>query len=225
MTSLHDHTALELHQLLQRGEVSPVELTGHYLARIERLNPEVGAFATVTPEAALERARHVEESADRGPLWGMPVADKDLNRRAGVPAGFGSRVFAGFVPDASDELVQAVDTAGAVSLGKTPTPESGLPSYTEGVGTPTRNPWDSTLGAGGSSGGAAAAVASECCPSRPAPTAAARSASPRPRADSWASSPAAAGCRRAPGSQASRVSASPGRSPARSPMPPCSSTD
>ena len=53
MTSLHDHTALELHQMLQRGDVSPVELAEHYLARIERLNPEVGAFATVTPEAAL----------------------------------------------------------------------------------------------------------------------------------------------------------------------------
>ncbi|SIO18986.1 amidase [Agromyces cerinus] len=169
MTSLHDHTALELHQMLQRGDVSPVELTEHYLARVERLNPEVGAFATVTPEAALERARHVTAEVPKtAPLWGLPLADKDLHLRAGVPARFGSRVFTDFVPDASDELVQAVDTAGAISLGKSQTPEFGLPSYTEGVGTiPTRNPWDLALGAGGSSGGAAAAVASGMLPFAP----------------------------------------------------------
>lgn len=169
MTSLHDHTALELHQMLQRGDVSPAELTEHYLARIERLDPEVGAFATVTPEAALERARHVTADVPKtAPLWGLPLADKDLHLRAGVPARFGSRVFTDFVPDASDELVQAVDAAGAVSLGKSQTPEFGLPSYTEGVGTtPTRNPWDLALGAGGSSGGAAAAVASGMLPFAP----------------------------------------------------------
>ena len=164
MSELHEYTALELHQLLQRREVSPVELAQHYLDRIERLDPGVGAFATVTPEAALERARHVEEQVPTAaPLWGLPLADKDLHRRAGVPARFGSRAFADFVPDESDELVRAVDDAGAVSLGKTATPEFGLPSYTEGlVGPPTRNPWDPALGAGGSSGGAAAAVGARC---------------------------------------------------------------
>ena len=87
MTELHEYTALQLHQLLQRREVSPVELTRHYLERIERLDGEVGAFATVTPDAALARARHVEEHVPTAaPLWGMPVADKDLNRRAGTPA-------------------------------------------------------------------------------------------------------------------------------------------
>ncbi|MFE6257100.1 amidase [Agromyces sp. NPDC057865] len=169
MSELHEYTALELHQLLQRREVSPVELAQHYLDRIERLDPGIGAFATVTPEAALERARHVEEHVPTAaPLWGLPLADKDLHRRAGVPARFGSRAFADFVPDESDELVRAVDDAGAVSLGKTATPEFGLPSYTEGlVGPPTRNPWDPALGAGGSSGGAAAAVAAGMLPFAP----------------------------------------------------------
>jgi amidase len=169
MSELHEYTALELHQLLQRREVSPVELAQHYLDRIERLDPGIGAFATVTPEAALERARHVEAHVPTAaPLWGLPLADKDLHRRAGVPARFGSRAFADFVPDDSDELVQAVDAAGAVSLGKTATPEFGLPSYTEGlVGPPTRNPWDPALGAGGSSGGAAAAVAAGMLPFAP----------------------------------------------------------
>lgn len=169
MTALHEHTALELHQLLQRGETSPVEVARHYLDRIARLDARVGAFATVTPDAAIDRARHVERAVPKAaPLWGMPLADKDLHLRAGVPARFGSRAFTDFVPDDSDELVRAVDAAGAVSLGKSATPEFGLPSYTEGLaGPPTRNPWDLGLGAGGSSGGAAAAVASGMLPFAP----------------------------------------------------------
>ncbi len=169
MTELHEYTALELHQLLQRRQVSPVELTRHYLDRIEHLDGEIGAFAEVTPDAAIARARHVEEHVPTAaPLWGLPLADKDLHRRAGVPARFGSRAFTDFVPDESDELVLAVDAAGAVSLGKSATPEFGLPSYTEGLaGPPTRNPWNPTLGAGGSSGGAAAAVASGMLPFAP----------------------------------------------------------
>lgn len=169
MTELHEYTALELHQLLQRREVSPVEVAGHYLDRIERLDGAIGAFAEVTRDAALDRARFVAEHVPTAaPLWGMPLADKDLHRRAGVPARFGSRAFTDFVPDESDELVRAVDDAGAVSLGKSATPEFGLPSYTEGlVGPPTRNPWDLSRGAGGSSGGAAAAVASGMLPFAP----------------------------------------------------------
>ena len=169
MTELHEYTALELHQLLQRRQVGPVELAEHFLDRIARLDGDIGAFATVTPEAAIARARHVEAHVPTAaPLWGMPLADKDLHRRAGVPARFGSRAFTDFVPDDSDELVLAVDAAGAVSLGKSATPEFGLPSYTEGLaGPPTRNPWDPSLGAGGSSGGAAAAVASGMLPFAP----------------------------------------------------------
>jgi amidase len=98
----------------------------------------------------------------------MPLADKDLHPRAGVPTAFGSRVHAGNVPGESDDLVAALDAAGAVSLGKTATPEFGLPSYTEPLaGRPARNPWDLALGAGGSSGGAAAAVAAGLLPFAP----------------------------------------------------------
>lgn len=167
--ALHEYTALELHQLLQRGDVSPVEATAHFLERIERLDPVVGAFAHVTPESALERARAVERDVPRAaPLWGMPLADKDLHPRAGVPTAFGSRAHAGNVPEASDDLVDALDAAGAVSLGKTATPEFGLPSYTEPLaGRPARNPWNLELGAGGSSGGAAAAVAAGLLPFAP----------------------------------------------------------
>jgi amidase len=176
MAELHELTALEQWQALQRSEVSPTELAEHYLRRIDALNPALGAFVTVTTDAALRTALHVESAVPRtAPLWGLPFGDKDLQLRAGVPAKHGSRLMADFVPDESDELVQALDDAGGVSLGKTNTPEFGLPSYTESLAAPpARNPWDPSLGAGGSSGGAAPQ----------APTAAARFVFP-PRHVGW----------------------------------------
>jgi amidase len=169
MADLHELTALALWQELQSGRVSPRELAAHYLDRIERLNPRLGAFVTVTRERALERADEVAERVPRtAPLWGLPFGDKDLRMRAGVPAGFGSRSMAGFIPDTDDEIVETLDAAGAVSLGKTNAPEFGLPAYTESLAAPpARNPWNPELGAGGSSGGAAAAVASGMLPFAP----------------------------------------------------------
>ncbi|MGO4299293.1 amidase [Leifsonia sp. RAF41] len=169
MADLHELTALELWQELKAGRVSPRELTSHYLDRIERLNPQLGAFVTVTRDEALRRADHVAEHVPKtAPLWGLPSGDKDLWMRAGVPTGFGSRAMAGFVPEESDEIVETLDAAGAVSLGKTNAPEFGLPAYTESLAAPpARNPWNPELGAGGSSGGAAVAVASGMLPFAP----------------------------------------------------------
>jgi amidase len=169
MADLHELTALAQWNLLQRGEVTPLELADHYLGRIEVLNPRVGAFVTVTPDAARERAAQVQASVPRSaPLWGLPFGDKDLWRRAGVPAGFGSRLLADYVPEETDEIVEDLDAAGAVSLGKTGAPEFGLPSYTETlIAPPVRTPWNLDLGAGGSSGGAAAAVAAGMLPFAP----------------------------------------------------------
>lgn len=169
MAELHELTALELWQELQMGRVSPRDVTAHYLDRIERLNPRLGAFVTVTGEQALARADEIAASVPKtAPLWGLPFGDKDLWHRAGVPTGFGSRVMAGFVPDTSDEIVETLDAAGAVSLGKTNAPEFGLPAYTESLAAPpARNPWDPERGSGGSSGGAAVAVASGMLPFAP----------------------------------------------------------
>jgi amidase len=169
MADLFELTALDHLRALQRGDISPVELTEHYLDRIDRLNPGLGAFVTVTAEAAVERARFVETRvAKTAPLWGLPFGDKDLQLRAGVPARLGSRLMRDNVPEASDLLVQALDTAGGVSLGKTNTPEFGLPAYTESLAAPpARNPWNRELGAGGSSGGAAVAVAARMLPFAP----------------------------------------------------------
>jgi amidase len=166
---LHHLSAQEQWDWLHRGEITPTELVTHYLARIDRLNGELGAFTTVTADAALERAGAL---ADLVPttraLWGLPLGDKDLVRRAGVRTTFGSRLFADFVPDRSDELVEVLDAAGAISLGKTNAPEFGMPSYTESlVAPPARNPWNLALGAGGSSGGAAVAVSAGLLPVAP----------------------------------------------------------
>ena len=169
MTEIHELTALEQYRFLQRRQLSVREVTDHYLERIERLNPSLGALYTVTPEAARARADELDASDDRtAPLWGLAVGDKDLQRRAGVRTTFGSRLFEHFVPEESDELPLQLDAAGAVSLGKTATPEFGLPSYTETlIAPPARDPYDLALGAGGSSGGAAVAVAAGLLPFAP----------------------------------------------------------
>jgi len=169
MFELHHLTAQEQADWLRRGDVSPTELATHYLERIARLDGDFGAFTTVTPERALERAAHVESSVSRAvALWGIPLGDKDLSARAGVRTTYGSRLFENFVPTESDEIVTVLDDAGGVSLGKTNAPEFGMPSYTESlVAPPARNPYDTTLGAGGSSGGAAVAVAAGLLPVAP----------------------------------------------------------
>ncbi|MDO8150376.1 amidase [Isoptericola sp. b408] len=166
MDALHEQTALELRDRLRAGELTPGEVTDHFLARIAARNDELGAFARVTPERARERATQLGPPS--GPLWGMPTADKDLWNRAGVPTGFGTRAMEGFVPEESDDVVLDLDAAGIVSLGKTATPELGFPAYTEPLAGPVaRNPWDLARGAGGSSGGAAVAVAAGLLPFAP----------------------------------------------------------
>jgi amidase len=164
MSELHDLTALEQGAAIRSGEVSSSELVEHYLARIGRLGEELGAFVTVTGERARGLAGSAAYVSD-GPLAGVPTAIKDLNNTHGVPTTFGSPVFADFVPDFDDEVVQRIEAAGMVSLGKTSTPEFGSPCYTEPEGAPPAvTPWDTTRMAGGSSGGAASAVAAGLVP-------------------------------------------------------------
>lgn len=162
MAELHDLTALEQGALVASGEISSRELTEHYLERAVRLD-DVGAFVTLTPDMARERAASLPEGT--GPLHGVPTAIKDLNLTAGVPTAFGSPAFADFVPEVSDAVTLAIEAAGMVSIGKTSTPELGSPCYTEPEGFPAAvTPWDRTRMAGGSSGGAAAAVAAGLVP-------------------------------------------------------------
>ena len=171
MSELHDFSALEQAAAVRRREVSPVELVRHYLERIEHLDPVVGAFVTVTADAALEQARAAETVAAGvsgealAPLHGVPTAIKDLNLVAGQPLTLGSKAFEGTVAPVDDFVVTLLRQAGTISLGKTNTPEFGLACYTApDVAPPARTPWDTSRGAGGSSGGAAAAVAAGLVP-------------------------------------------------------------
>ncbi|HVQ90616.1 MAG TPA: amidase [Mycobacteriales bacterium] len=169
MTQLHDLSALEQAAAIRTGEVSPVELVDHYLGRIEAHSAALGAFVTVTDEAARAEAKAAEQAVTAGatlpPLHGVPTAVKDLNLTAGVRTTLGSRLYADFVPPMDDHVVTLLRGAGTISLGKTNTPEFGLPCYTEnGVAPPARTPWDETRSAGGSSGGAAAAVSAGLVP-------------------------------------------------------------
>lgn len=168
MSELHHLTALEQVDGMRRGDFSSIELVEHYLARIDRWNDRLGAFAEVTPDDARERAALMPELSQALPIWGLPFADKDLVPRAGVPTRYGSRAFADFVPESSDEFAMALDDAGGVSLGKTATPEFGMTSTTEPMAGPVaRNPYDLSRSPGGSSGGAAIAVSAGLLPFAP----------------------------------------------------------
>ena len=169
MFELHHLTALEQGEWLRRGRVTPRELVEHYLGRIERHNAALGALTVVEGERALARAEALTTLDARfAPLWGIPIADKELVQRAGQRTTFGSRLRVDHIATTDDELVHHFDAAGAISLGATAAPEFGLSSYTESlVSPPARNPYDLGRGAGGSSGGAAAAVAAGLLPVAP----------------------------------------------------------
>ena len=172
MTQIHDLTALEMAAAIRAGELSPVAVTDHYLSRIEEKNPAVGAYFTVAAEQAREQARRAEkavaDAAEPGllpPLTGVPIPIKDLNMAAGLRHTYGSVVFADNVAAEDDNVTARIRAAGAIIIGKTATPEFGLPCYTETeVGPPARTPWDLSRSAGGSSGGAGAAVAAGLAP-------------------------------------------------------------
>lgn len=155
-------------QAVQKKEVSPVELTQACLARIERLNPILNAFITVTAESALEEARTTEAEIERGewkgPLHGIPLAIKDLAQTAGVRTTAASAVLEQFVPSEDAEVVRRLRKAGAILLGKLNLHEFAYGgSGIIGHFGPARNPWNTAHITGGSSSGSAAAVAAGLC--------------------------------------------------------------
>ncbi len=156
----------EAAELVRRKKISPVELTQACLARIERVNPRLNTFITLTAESALAEAREAESDIQRGrwrgPLHGIPVALKDLFDTAGVKTTAASAVFKDRVPTEDAEVVRRLKAAGAVLLGKNNMHEFafGGTSVVTHFG-PVHNPWEPGRIAGGSSGGSAAGVAAE----------------------------------------------------------------
>src|SRR5215510_2816777 len=157
-------TAIELARRIRTKELSCREILEAHLAQIERVNPKVNAIVTFLPEQAREKARAADEALTRGietgPLYGLPIAHKDLVLTKGIRTTHGSPIFKDFIPNQDEIIVERLRQAGAITIGKTNTPEFGAGSqtYNEVFGE-TLNPYDLSKTCGGSSGGAAVALA------------------------------------------------------------------
>ncbi|MEW8232208.1 MAG: Asp-tRNA(Asn)/Glu-tRNA(Gln) amidotransferase subunit GatA [Candidatus Thiodiazotropha endolucinida] len=160
---MHSKTIAELGAAMQAGEFSSVELTRHFIERIERLNGDLNALITPTPDQALaeaEAADRVIRSGQAGPLTGIPLVQKDIFCTQGVKTSCGSRMLDSFISPYDATVVERLKQAGTVSLGKANMDEFAMGSSNEtSYYGPVRNPWDQNRVPGGSSGGSAAAVA------------------------------------------------------------------
>jgi aspartyl-tRNA(Asn)/glutamyl-tRNA(Gln) amidotransferase subunit A len=164
-------TSLKLYQaaeLLEKREISPVELTRTHLDRIQKFDQLLNSFITVTPELALEQARKAEGEIQRGeykgPLHGIPLGLKDLYETKGIRTTAGSSFFSEYIPEADATVVQKLKKAGAVILGKLNMHEIALGVTNENPHFgDCCNPWDLKCISGGSSGGNAAALAAGLC--------------------------------------------------------------
>jgi len=157
-------SATELSKLIRSKKISVQQVIRTHLDQIERLNPTLNAIVTLTAESAMAEAliadQKIQENTNVGLLHGLPVAHKDLLLTRGVRTTFGSLAFKDFVPEVDSLPVERLKKAGAISLGKTNTPEFGAGSQTfNAVFGPTLNPYDLSKTCGGSSGGSAVALA------------------------------------------------------------------
>ena len=157
-------SAVEMADLIRRKKLSSREVLSAHLKQIERVNPKVNAIVTLVADQAMANARRADESLARGtslgPLHGLPVVHKDLFETAGIRTTFGSRIYKDNVPTRDAIIVERINGAGAICVGKSNTPEFGAGSQTfNEVFGATKNPWDLTKTCGGSSGGAAVSLA------------------------------------------------------------------
>jgi amidase len=161
--------ATELARRIRHKEISCMEVMQAHLAQIERVNPTLNAIVTLLPDAAIAQARAADEAIARGErlgvLHGLPIAHKDLVPTKGIRTTYGSPIYADHVPDEDGLIVERLQQAGALTIGKTNTPEFGAGSQTfNPVFGATVNPYDTTKTCGGSSGGAAVALAAGMLP-------------------------------------------------------------
>jgi aspartyl-tRNA(Asn)/glutamyl-tRNA(Gln) amidotransferase subunit A len=158
-------TAIEIRDAIARGERTAEAICIAALERITELNPSLNAFVAVAGDAAVERARHLDRSGGAGSLHGVPVALKDNIVTRDLPTTAGSRILDGYVAPYDATVVERLEAAGAVIIGKTTCDEFAMGSSTEHAATgPARNPWNHDRTPGGSSGGSAVAVAAGMTP-------------------------------------------------------------
>lgn len=165
--NLWDLTATEMARRVRGKSVSPVDLVRACLERAETVQPKLNCFCFTYPEEAMAAARAAEAAVmrgdDLGALHGVPIAIKDFTPTRGKTTTRGSAAFRNWVPDHDAVIVERLANAGAILLGKTTTPEFAYSSFTRSpLWGHTRNPWDATRNAGGSSGGSSVAVATGC---------------------------------------------------------------
>jgi aspartyl-tRNA(Asn)/glutamyl-tRNA(Gln) amidotransferase subunit A len=165
---LHNLNIGELADRLGKRQISSVELTRHFLGRIERLNPALNAFITLTATQALQDAASADrrlEMGERGPLLGVPLIHKDILCTEGVRTSCGSRMLDNFVAPYDATVVARLKAAGTVMLGKSNMDEFAMGSSNEtSYYGPVKNPWNTAKVPGGSSGGSAAATAARLAP-------------------------------------------------------------
>lgn len=169
MKDLVFQPAKKLARLIRTGKLSASEVMRAHIAQIERVNPQVNALVTFLPERGLRAARALDARLARArgksgaalpPLAGLPIAYKDLVPTRGIRTTWGSPVYRDHLPEQDHALVERLTAAGAITIGKTNTPEFGAGSQTfNAVFGATRNPWDLSKTCGGSSGGGAVAAA------------------------------------------------------------------
>ena len=163
---LCDHSASDLSRMIAARQLAPSEVMADHLARISAVNGVVNAVISLrNPDDLMREARAADDAPNRGWMHGLPLAVKDLLATKGLCTTYGSPLFAGHVPDEDDLIVARMRAAGAIIIGKTNTPEWGHGSHSfNPVHGVTRNPYDLSRTAGGSSGGAAAALAARMVP-------------------------------------------------------------
>ncbi len=164
-------TISQLHQDYLQGKYSVTELVKAYLSRIKKYNPLLNAYLTISDNYALEQARILDSELrnkqvliKKYPLFGVPIALKDLYLTKGIRTTAGSKVLEDYIPQYSSTAWERLREAGAILLGKTNLDQWGYGGSGENSDFgPTKNPWDQTRVAGGTSSGSAAAVASDLC--------------------------------------------------------------
>ena len=165
---MHKKTMAELSHALRQKKISSVELTQYFLHRIQKLNPTLHCFITVTEERALVQARAADNRIAKGntvPLTGIPIAHKDIFCTQGIKTSCGSKMLDNFIAPYDATVVARLNAAGTVLLGKTNMDEFAMGSSNENsYYGPVKNPWNTACTPGGSSGGSAAAVAARLTP-------------------------------------------------------------
>ena len=166
MTSITDMTAVDLVAAITQRELTCEAVMEAHLAQIEAKNPGLNALVAVrSSDDLMAEARDMDRQGPKGPLAGLPFALKDLVEVKGILSTHGSPIYTNHVPEKDDYLAARIRASGAILIGKTNTPEFGLGSQSYNpVHGVTRNPFDATKCAGGSSGGAAAALAAHMVP-------------------------------------------------------------